>query len=72
MQDVSGYSISQRITLCGMHGTIFPTVSCGLSRQRNDFWTLKQITHVKITSQNASKNFSVPGVQRYNSEAMPC
>ena len=28
---------------------------CGLSRQRNDFWTLVRMTHVMITSQTTQK-----------------
>ena len=31
---------------------------CGLSRQRNDFWTLVQMTHVMITCQNDTKTLT--------------
>ena len=31
---------------------------CGLLRQRNDFWTLVQMTHVMITSQSDTKTLT--------------
>ena len=53
---------------------------CGLSRQRNDFWTLVQMTHVMITSQNDTKTLTTlpmaqepspgSGVKRSNLEVI--
>ena len=59
VQDVSGYSISRMAgTLRNAENEFFLRryqTRCGLLRQRNDFWTLVQMTHVMITSQNDTK-----------------
>ena len=80
VQDVSGYSISQRRALCGMQIQRYQT-RCGLSRQQNDSWTLVQMTHVMITSQSDTKTLTIlcrwhrkpssgSGVKRSNLEAI--
>ena len=53
---------------------------CGLSRQRNDFWTLVQMTHVMTTSRSDTKTLTTlpmaqepsygSGVKRTNLEAI--
>ena len=53
---------------------------CGLLRQRNDFWTLVQMTHVMTTSQSDTKTLTTlpmaqepssgSGVKRSNLEAI--
>ena len=62
VQDVSGCSISQGLSLCGCRERVFLLryqTRRGLSRHRNDFWTLVQMTHVMITSQNDTKTLKM-------------
>ena len=59
VQDVSRCAISQRLALCGMQRTSSSSDGTGhdvaCRGQRNDFWTLVQMTHVMTTSQSDTK-----------------
>ena len=85
LQDVSGCAISPKLALCGMQRTSFYQqrylTRCGLLRQRSDFWTLVQMTHVMATSPSDTKVLTTlcrvaqepssgSGVKRSNLEAI--